>query len=134
VSDMRFRIGSVCKTLVVGILVLGFGLSDNMLVGGAPAQETKAGPQLCRGHYLSEEAAKEQLARFSQSYSSLDEWKARAKNIREGILRGAELVPMLKKCPLNPIIHSRREYGGPVRWRAVSPRTLSRPQRFRKIP
>jgi hypothetical protein len=92
--------------------MLAIALSDNMPAEGAPAQETKAGPQLCRGHYLSEEAAKEQLARFSQSYSSLDEWKARAKNIREGILRGAELVPMLKKCPLNPVIHSKRQYKG----------------------
>ncbi|MHC4363484.1 MAG: alpha/beta hydrolase family protein, partial [Planctomycetota bacterium] len=109
---MRFRIGSVCKTLVVGISVLAIALCDNMLAEGAPAQETRAGPQLCRGHYLSEEAAKEQLARFSQSYSSLEGWKARAKNIREGILRGAELVPMLKKRPLSPIIHSRRQYKG----------------------
>ncbi|MHC4639188.1 MAG: alpha/beta hydrolase family protein [Planctomycetota bacterium] len=109
---MRFRIGSVCRTLIVSISVLAIALSHSMLAESAPAQETRPGPQLCQGHYLSEEAAKEQLARFAQSYSSLHEWKARAKNIREGILRGAELVPMLKKCPLNPIIHSRREYGG----------------------
>jgi len=69
-------------------------------------------PQLCQGHYHSEEAAKEQLAKFAQSYSNLAEWKKRAKNVREGILRGMELLPLPKKCPLNPIIHSKREYDG----------------------
>jgi hypothetical protein len=68
--------------------------------------------QLCQGHYHSEEAAKEQLAKFAKSYSSLDEWKARAKRIREGILRGTELLPLPKKSALNPIIHSKREYDG----------------------
>ena len=34
--------------------------------------------------------------------------------IREGILRGVELLPMPKKCPLNPIIHSKRKYDGSI--------------------
>jgi dienelactone hydrolase len=67
---------------------------------------------LCQGHYHSEEAAREQLAKFAATYSNLDQWKARAKRIREGILRGAELQPVPQKCPLNPIIHSRRKYQG----------------------
>jgi hypothetical protein len=70
------------------------------------------GPELCRGHYHSEEAAKEQLAKFARSYSTLDEWKARAKAIREGILGGAELQPLPERCALNPIIHSKRGYKG----------------------
>jgi hypothetical protein len=69
-------------------------------------------PQLCQGNYQTEEQAKQQLARFAQTYSNLAEWKARAQRIREGILRGAELLPIPKRCPLNPIIHSRREYDG----------------------
>ncbi len=77
-----------------------------------PLAEWGKEPQLCQGHYHSEEAAKEQLARFARSYSNLAEWKTRAKRIREGILRGAELLPMPKKCALNPIIHSKREYDG----------------------
>jgi dienelactone hydrolase len=77
-----------------------------------PLAEWGKEPQLCQGHYHSEEAAKEQLARFARSYSNLAEWKKRAKRIREGILRGAELLPMPKRCPLNPIVHSRREYDG----------------------
>jgi len=77
-----------------------------------PLQAWSQEPQLCQGHYHSEEAAKEQLAKFARSYSSLDEWKARAERIREGILRGAELLPLPKKYPLNPIIHSKRKYAG----------------------
>ena len=77
-----------------------------------PLQAWSQEPQLCQGHYHSEEAAKEQLAKFARSYSNLAEWKARAERIREGILRGAELLPLPKKYPLNPIIHSKRKYAG----------------------
>ncbi|MHC4259575.1 MAG: heparinase II/III domain-containing protein [Planctomycetota bacterium] len=69
-------------------------------------------PQLCQGNYQSEDQAKVQLARFAKTYSNLAEWKERAKNVREGILRGVELLPMPKKCELNPIIHSKRKFDG----------------------
>ncbi|MBM4024373.1 MAG: acetylxylan esterase [Planctomycetes bacterium] len=69
-------------------------------------------PQLCVGNYQTEAQAKEQLARFASTYSNRSEWQQRARQIREGILRGAELTPLPKKCPLNPIVHSRREYEG----------------------
>src|SRR4030042_1417301 len=69
-------------------------------------------PQLCVGNYQTEEQAKEQLARFAGMYSNAAEWRQRAQRIREGILRGAELSPLPKKCPLNPIVHSKREYAG----------------------
>ena len=69
-------------------------------------------PQLCQGNFHSEEEAKAQLAGFAKSYSNLAEWNERAKNVREGILRGMELLPLPKKCPLNPIIHSKRKHDG----------------------
>lgn len=69
-------------------------------------------PQLCQGNYHSEEAAKKQLAKFAKSYSNLTEWKERGKVVRDGILRGMELLPLPKKCALNPIIHSTRKYDG----------------------
>jgi dienelactone hydrolase len=69
-------------------------------------------PQLCQGNYQTEEQGKEQLARFAKTYSTQAEWQKRAANIRENILRGAELWPLPKKCPLNPIIHSKRLYAG----------------------
>ncbi len=77
-----------------------------------PVRAAVEDPQLCVGDYQTEEQAKEQLARFAATYSTQAQWQQRAKGIREGILRGAELLPMPKKCPLNPIIHSRREHDG----------------------
>lgn len=68
--------------------------------------------ELRQGNFHTEEQAKEELARFAQSYSNLEQWKIRAAGIRQGILRGAELMPLPKKCPLNPIIHSKRQYDG----------------------
>jgi hypothetical protein len=66
--------------------------------------------ELCQGYYFSEAAARHQLAEFSRSFSSRDEWTERARRVREGLLRGAGLLPPPRKCGLNPIVHSRREY------------------------
>lgn len=68
--------------------------------------------QLRQGNFLTEQQAKEELAKFASSYSNLTEWQARAAVIREGMLRGMELWPLPEKCPLNPIIHSKRNYNG----------------------
>ncbi|TFG97504.1 MAG: acetylxylan esterase [Calditrichales bacterium] len=69
-------------------------------------------PQLRQGSYLTEEAAREELKQFAATYDDLDGWIKRAENIRNGIRRGAELMPPPEKCPLNPIIHSKRTYDG----------------------
>ena len=84
-----------------------------LVLSPIPAQDAEEKkPQLCQGNYQTEEEAKEQLARFAKSYSNLDQWKVRAEQVREGILRGVELWPMPAKCDLNPIIHSKREHDG----------------------
>jgi hypothetical protein len=93
--------------MVISVSVIVLGLSP---VTVRSAEEKK--PQLCQGNYQSEEEAKEQLAKFAQSYSNLEQWKARAKLIRESLLRGAELSPLPKKRALKPIIHSKRKYKG----------------------
>lgn len=67
---------------------------------------------LRRGAHLTEEEAREELVDFARSYSTLEEWENRADRIREGMLRGAELLPPPEKSPLNPIMHSRREFHG----------------------
>jgi|GEM_PF-267312 len=69
-------------------------------------------PILRQGHFHSEVAAQEELNRFARSYSNLVEWQQRAQRLREGILKGAELLPLPPRNALNPIIHSRREYDG----------------------
>jgi len=104
---MQSRLSGIYKTVVISVSLLVLGLSPIPAQG---AEEKK--PQLCQGNYHSEEAAKEQLAKFTQSYSNQEQWKARAEQVREGILRGTELLPLPEKCPLKPVIHSKRKYDG----------------------
>jgi len=93
--------------MFISLSVLILGLSPIPVQGD---EEKK--PQLCQGNYQSEEEAKEQLARFVLSYSNLEQWKARARLIRESLLHGAELSPLPEKRALKPIIHSKRKYKG----------------------
>ncbi len=79
---------------------------------GRGQQESAGEPELCQGNYLSEPAARHQLAEFARGYSTVAQWRARARRVRDGILRGAGLLPPPKKCALNPIVHSRRDYNG----------------------
>jgi len=104
-SQIRNRSANIFRILVIGVVTLEIVFPGMSVMGG---QSEK--PELRQGNYHSEEDAKKELARFAQSYSNLEQWKIRAKTIRGGILRGAELVPLPKKCPLNPIIHSKRQY------------------------
>jgi len=67
---------------------------------------------LCVGHYYSEEEAKNVLAELKHQYTTKEEWKQRAELIRNGILKGADLVPFPKKTPLKPIYTKKRSYDG----------------------
>jgi dienelactone hydrolase len=89
------------KCVAVGVALLSWS-----------AQGAVEEPQLCVGSYQSEQAGKEQLARFAATYSNQAQWQQRAQRIREGILQGADLWPLPQRCPLNPIIHSRRVHDG----------------------
>ncbi|MBN2136181.1 MAG: acetylxylan esterase [Sedimentisphaerales bacterium] len=86
-------------------------LAVSLIAAASYAQHNQP-PELCQGNYQTEEAAKEQLAKFAETYHDLAQWKARAENIRTGILRGAELLPLPDRTPLNPIIHSKRQFAG----------------------
>jgi dienelactone hydrolase len=79
--------------------------------GETAAQTGGSEPELCQGNYLSEAAARHQLADFARSYSTAAQWRLRAARIRQGILQGAGLLPLPERCPLNPLIHSRRDRG-----------------------
>jgi uncharacterized protein len=82
------------------------GLIFSSCLNLAWAQE----PILRQGNAQTEAAAKAELEQFSQTYSNLGQWKARAAVIREGILQGAGLSPLPRRTPLNPIGHSLREF------------------------
>ncbi len=73
---------SIYKVFVISISMFAVIFS-----GGVVQSAENKKPQLCQGNYHSEEAAKEQLAKFTGSYSNLAEWKTRAKRIRKAILR-----------------------------------------------
>ncbi|HWX22290.1 MAG TPA: acetylxylan esterase [Candidatus Binatia bacterium] len=61
---------------------------------------------------LTEEQAREQLASFAKTWHTRAEWENRAKNIRESILREANLTPLPSRCDLNPIIWGKRTCKG----------------------
>jgi hypothetical protein len=98
------------RLMQLSVLLLAWaGLGASML----PAQTTavqaaissKPSPKKCEDPY-------DQMNRFAKTYSDLEGWKQRAQSIREGMLRGAELLPPPAKCDLKPIMHSRREHAG----------------------
>ncbi len=69
-------------------------------------------PTLCQGNYQTEEEAVKQLERLAATYSNEKEWKERAAKIRKQILTAANLDPLPKRTPLNPIIRNKRTYDG----------------------
>ncbi|WP_372949554.1 alpha/beta hydrolase family protein [Mariniphaga sp.] len=67
---------------------------------------------LCVGHYYTEEQAKEVIENLKLQYQTKDEWLQRAEIIRQGILKGADLVPFPEKTPLKPSYSATRKYEG----------------------
>jgi hypothetical protein len=57
---------------------------------------------------LTEQQAREQLAGFAATWHTRAEWEARAKNIRECVLRQANLSPLPARCDLKPVIWGKR--------------------------
>ena len=52
------------------------------------------------------------LAAYADTFSNLSEWQTRAKQVKQGILRGANLDPLPAPSPLRPIFGPLREYRG----------------------
>jgi uncharacterized protein len=67
---------------------------------------------LCVGHYYTEEQAKEVIENLKSQYQTKDEWLQRTEIIRQGILKGADLVPFPEKTPLKPRYTEMRKYEG----------------------
>jgi len=61
---------------------------------------------------LTEEQAREQLAAFAKTWHTRAEWEARARNIRECILREAQLTPLPSRCGLDPIVWGKHNCKG----------------------
>ena len=61
---------------------------------------------------LTEEEGKEQLADFAKTWHTRSQWEARARHIRECLLREAHLTPFPRRAELKPIIWGKRECRG----------------------
>ena len=85
-------------------MTTGQATSDN--VWGVP------GAELCQGRYQTEEQGRAQLERFSSSYSTLEQWSERARDIRRAVLRGAGLEPLPQRSALRPVVGERRSHEG----------------------
>jgi len=67
---------------------------------------------LCMGAYYTEAEGARNLAELKKEYQTKEEWLARTEIIKQGILKGAELVPFPKKTPLKPRYTKERKYDG----------------------
>ena len=61
---------------------------------------------------IPEEEGARNLEVFGKTFSTLEEWQSRAKRNREGILKGAGLVPLPARSPLNAHSHSSKAMDG----------------------
>jgi uncharacterized protein len=67
---------------------------------------------LCVGHYYTEAEAREVIKELKLQFKTEKEWLQRAETIRQGILKGAGLIPLPEKTPLNPLFTEERLYEG----------------------
>jgi len=88
-----------------------------LLVITAPANaqsdaDTDPPPAFERRVEIAEDEGRADLARFAETWTTRDEWLARATLIRAHILKAMNLDPLPQRTPLSPIRHSRREHDG----------------------
>ena len=67
---------------------------------------------LCIGYHWTEAEGKEFLEKQRKEYTTVEDWKKRAEQIKTQILKGAGLEKFPKKGPLNPIMGDKRTYDG----------------------
>ena len=70
------------------------------------------GPALCQGNFLKPEEGKATLAYLLTLCTNRSSWEAYADTVRRGILRGAGLVPLPRRTPLDPVVRNRRAHDG----------------------
>src|SRR5438445_3425767 len=86
--------------------ILAFAFSctvlANALVATLPMKEPR----------LTEDQGREQLASFGKTWHTRAQWEARAKHIRECVLREAHLTPLPERSELKPIVWGKQERRG----------------------
>lgn len=79
---------------------------------GALAQFNPAKPDLCQGAFFSEAEAVKVHQDFAQTYHDRNSWESRTRQIRQGILEGAELTHLPAKKSLQVIRNGRKVMNG----------------------
>jgi dienelactone hydrolase len=92
------------RSLVILIVVL--------IMANIGKSQNKIDSNLCVGAYYTEEEGADNLVKLRNSYQTKKEWLERTKVIKQGILKGAGLIPFPKKSALNPVYTSERKYDG----------------------
>ncbi len=99
------------KNSVLLLFILAMSLF-NFSRAQVQATDSVSASMLCVGNHWTEEEGSEFLRQMRQSYTTSEEWKARAAKIRQHLLQNAGLETFPKKTPLNPVIGSIRRYEG----------------------
>lgn len=97
-SNMKSHLRFLLAVAVASQCVRGLSAPGEASPASLPMKEPRQ----------TEAQAREQLAAFAQTWHTRAEWEARARNIREGILRGANLDPLPARCDLKPIVWGKR--------------------------
>jgi dienelactone hydrolase len=92
------------RSLVILIVVL--------IMANIGKSQNKIDSNLCVGAYYTEEEGADNIVKLRNSYQTKKEWLERTKVIKQGILKGAGLIPFPKKSALNPVYTSERKYDG----------------------
>ena len=84
---------NIFKLFPISIFILSLMISCNTDKKSKAKVEVtdEAKVELCVGHYLTEEEGAKRLQQLAANYSSADDWKLRAKAIKENIYSGAGL-------------------------------------------
>src|SRR5262249_47268711 len=72
----------------------------------------KNGPALCQRGYLTSNQGAAVLTEGLKRFPNRDAWDAYAQHLRERIQQGANLSPLPRRTPLNPIVRARRTFDG----------------------
>ncbi len=68
-----------------------------MMISCKTNSKSESGVELCVGSYFTEEEGAQKLKQYAANYSNADDWKLRAKTIRENIFQGADLDKISKE-------------------------------------
>src|SRR5688572_12902287 len=99
-------------TLFFFIVTFALLNSFNQALCQSDSSSKVADTMLCVGHHWKETQGKEFLEQMRKTYTTEQQWKKRAKQIRAQILKGAGLEKFPEKSPLNPIFGEKRTFDG----------------------